>query len=220
MDIGTAHSGVHRVAQRYGGATAVVTGGAGFVGAHRCRALRSAGLRVIAVDSLITGARANVIDLLDDPSFELVVADVLDHLDVPDDLAAILHLASPASPVDYLRHPIHTLKVGSIGTLHTLGAARVARIFNTYGPGVRSDDGRLVPTLIGHALRGEPLVIHGGGASTWRSLAPNSGGPPPWTSIRASPARWPGRGSACGAETSVAAPAERRRPRLREVLGS
>lgn len=232
MDIGTTNSGALRVAQRYGGATVVVTGGAGFVGAHLCRALRSAGLRVIAVDSLITGDRANVVDLLEDPSFELVEADVLDHLDVPDDLAAILHLASPASPVDYLRHPIHTLKVGSIGTLHTLGAAkatgarfllastseiygdpqvhpqsedylgnvdptgprgvydeakrfaeamtyayrrdhgvevRVARIFNTYGPGMRSDDGRLVPTLIGQALRGEPLTIHGDGQQT-RSL--------------------------------------------------
>ncbi len=227
MEIGTS-----AVAERYGGGTAVVTGGAGFVGAHLCHALRTAGLRVVAVDSLITGDRRNLADLVDDPGFELIEADVLDHLDVPDDVAAILHLASPASPVDYLRHPIHTLKVGSIGTLHTLGAAkatgarfllastseiygdpevhpqpesylgnvdptgprgvydeakrfaeamtyayrrdhgvevRVARIFNTYGPGMRSDDGRLVPTLVGQALRGEPLTIHGDGQQT-RSL--------------------------------------------------
>jgi dTDP-glucose 4,6-dehydratase len=226
VDVGAA------VAARYGGATVLVTGGAGFVGAHVTRALRRAGLRVLVVDSLITGDRRNLVDLVDDPGLQFVEADVLDHLEVPDDLAAILHLASPASPVDYLRHPIHTLKVGSIGTLHTLGAAkatgarfllastsevygdpqvhpqpetylgnvdptgprgvydeakrfaeamtyayrrdhgvevRVARIFNTYGPGMRSDDGRLVPTLVGQALRGEPLTIHGDGLQT-RSL--------------------------------------------------
>jgi dTDP-glucose 4,6-dehydratase len=226
VDVGAA------VAARYGGATVLVTGGAGFVGAHVTRALRRAGLRVLVVDSLITGDRRNLADLVDDPGLQFVEADVLDHLEVPDDLAAILHLASPASPVDYLRHPIHTLKVGSIGTLHTLGAAkatgarfllastsevygdpqvhpqpetylgnvdptgprgvydeakrfaeamtyayrrdhgvevRVARIFNTYGPGMRSDDGRLVPTLVGQALRGEPLTIHGDGLQT-RSL--------------------------------------------------
>jgi dTDP-glucose 4,6-dehydratase len=225
-------SGASLVEERYAGATVLVTGGAGFVGAHVCRALRSAGVRVVAVDSLITGRRQNLADLLGDPSFELVEADVLDHLDVPSELAAILHLASPASPVDYLRHPIHTLKVGSIGTLHALGAAkatgarfllastsevygdpevhpqpesylgnvdptgprgvydeakrfaeamtyayrrdhgadvRVARIFNTYGPGMRSDDGRLVPTFIGQALRGEALTVHGDGQQT-RSL--------------------------------------------------
>ncbi len=220
------------LAERYAGTSALVTGGAGFVGAHLCRALRAAGLRVVAVDSLITGDRHNLAELEHDPGFELVEADVVDHLEVPDDVTLILHLASPASPVDYLRHPIHTLKVGSIGTMHSLGAAkatgarfllastsevygdpevhpqaetyrgnvdptgprgvydeakrfaeamtyayardhgvdvRVARIFNTYGPGMRVDDGRLVPTLIGQALRGEPLTIHGDGLQT-RSL--------------------------------------------------
>lgn len=218
--------------QRYAGTTALVTGGAGFVGGHLCRALRAADVQVIAVDSLITGSRENLVPLGDDPGFRLVEADVIDHIHAPDDLALVLHLASPASPVDYLRHPIHTLKVGSIGTMNALGVAkatgarfllastsevygdpqvhpqpetyrgnvdptgprgvydeakrfaeamtyayarehgidvRVARIFNTYGPGMRVDDGRLVPTLIGQALRGEPLTIHGDGQQT-RSL--------------------------------------------------
>ncbi len=224
-----ASEGIARVRRRYAGALALVTGGAGFVGAHVCRALHRADLRVLAVDSMITGSRRNVGDLLRAPGFELVEEDVVDHLDVPDDIEVVLHLASPASPVDYLRHPIHTLKVGSIGTLHALGVAkatgarflltstsevygdpqvhpqpetylgnvdptgprgvydeakrfaeamtyayqrdhevdvRVARIFNTYGPGMRADDGRLVPTLIGQALRGEALTIHGDGQQT------------------------------------------------------
>ena len=224
--------GIDRVRGRYAGAQAVVTGGAGFVGAHVCRAMHAAGLRVHAIDSLITGSRSNLADLLDEPGVTLEEADVVDHLEVPEDVAVVLHLASPASPVDYLRHPIHTLKVGSIGTLHALGVAkatgarfllastsevygdpqvhpqpetylgnvdptgprgvydeakrfgeamtyayerdhavevRVARIFNTYGPGMRADDGRLVPTLIGQALAGEALTIHGDGEQT-RSL--------------------------------------------------
>ncbi len=224
--------GIQRVQHDYAGAQAVVTGGAGFVGAHVCRALHAAGLRVHAIDSLITGSRSNLADLLDDPRVTLDEADVVDHLDVPAEVDVVLHLASPASPVDYLRHPIHTLKVGSIGTLHALGVARatsarfllastsevygdpqvhpqpetylgnvdptgsrgvydeakrfaeamtyayqrdhgvdvrVARIFNTYGPGMRVDDGRLVPTLIGQALSGEPLTVHGDGQQT-RSL--------------------------------------------------
>jgi len=224
--------GIDRVRERYAGAQAVVTGGAGFVGAHVCRAMHAAGLRVHAIDSLITGSRSNLADLLDQPGVTLEEADVVDHLEVPEDVAVVLHLASPASPVDYLRHPIHTLKVGSIGTLHALGVAkatgarfllastsevygdpqvhpqpetylgnvdptgprgvydeakrfgeamtyayerdhavevRVARIFNTYGPGMRADDGRLVPTLIGQALAGEALTIHGDGEQT-RSL--------------------------------------------------
>lgn len=225
-------AGVDLVRTRYAGARALVTGGAGFVGAHVCRALLDAGLDVLAIDSLITGSRDNLADLLPSARFDLVEADVIDHLDAPTELAAVLHLASPASPVDYLRHPIHTLKAGSIGTLHALGAAkatgarfllastseiygdphvhpqpetyhgnvdptgprgvydeakrfaeamtyayrrehdvevRVARIFNTYGPGMRVEDGRLVPTLAGQALRGEALTVHGDGSQT-RSL--------------------------------------------------
>ena len=109
-------AGVGLVRTRYAGAHVLVTGGAGFVGAHVCRALLDAGLQVLAIDSLITGSRSNLADLLPSPQLTLVEDDVIDHLEAPEDLAAVLHLASPASPVDYLRHPIHTLKVGSIGT--------------------------------------------------------------------------------------------------------
>lgn len=221
-----------RVAEQYAGARALVTGAAGFLGSSVCRRLLDAGVKVHALDSFITGRRSNLADVESHPAFALVEADVVAHLDVPDDVAIVLHLASPASPVDYLRHPIHTLKVGSIGTLNALGVARacsarfllastsevygdpevhpqpesylghvdttgprgvydeakrfaeamtyayhrdhgvdvrVARIFNTYGPGMRHDDGRLVPTLVGQALRGQPLTVHGDGSQT-RSL--------------------------------------------------
>ncbi len=224
--------GTGRVAATYGGARALVTGAAGFLGSSVCRALLAADVRVFGVDSFITGRRENVADLEDDDRFELSEADVVAYLEVPRDVSVVLHLASPASPVDYLRHPIHTMKVGSIGTLNALGVARergarfllastsevygdprehpqseeyrgnvdttgprgvydeakrfaeamtyayhrdhgvdvrVARIFNTYGPGMRRDDGRLVPTLMGQALRGEPLTVHGTGDQT-RSL--------------------------------------------------
>lgn len=225
-------TGQQRVAEAFGGKRAVVTGGAGFLGSYVCRSLLDSGLDVLAIDSFITGRSSNVADLIDHPRFTLVKADVVNHLEVPDDVAIVLHLASPASPVDYLRHPIHTLKVGSIGTMNALGVARargarfllastsevygdplvhpqpedylgnvdavgprgvydeakrfaeamtyayhrdhgvdvrVARIFNTYGPGMRHDDGRLVPTFVGQALQGQPLTVHGDGQQT-RSL--------------------------------------------------
>lgn len=224
--------GADRVSRRFPGAHAVVTGGAGFLGAHLCRALVAAGLRVTALDNLITGRRANVADLEPHPAFDLYIADVIDHIEVAGEVDLVLHLASPASPIDYLRHPIHTLKVGALGTHNALGLAkasgarfllastsevygdpevhpqperylgnvdqtstrgvydeakrfaeaityayhrthgvdvRVARIFNTYGPGMRADDGRLVPTVIDQALRGAPLTVHGDGEQT-RSL--------------------------------------------------
>jgi len=224
-----AREGIDAVAGAFAGAHAVVTGGAGFLGSHLCRALVHAGLQVTALDNLITGRRANVRDLEDHAGFDLHLADVVDHIVVPDDVHLVLHLASPASPIDYLRHPIHTLKVGSLGTHNALGLAkatgarfllastsevygdpqvhpqpetylgnvdqtgprgvydeakrfaeamayayhrthglevRVARIFNTYGPGMRTDDGRLVPTVIDQALRGEPLTLHGDGRQT------------------------------------------------------
>ncbi len=225
-------NGRDRVAAAFSGACALVTGAAGFLGSHLCRELLAAGVRVHGIDSFITGRASNVTGLRDHDGFTLIEADVINHIDVPDDVALVLHLASPASPVDYLRHPIHTLKVGAIGTLNALGVARasgarfmlastsevygnplvhpqpetyfgnvdptgprgvydeakrfaeamayayhrdhdvdvrVARIFNTYGPGMRHDDGRLVPTLVGQALRGEAMTIHGDGNQT-RSL--------------------------------------------------
>ncbi|MEX0831706.1 MAG: NAD-dependent epimerase/dehydratase family protein [Nitriliruptoraceae bacterium] len=225
-------TGSERVAAAFAGHRALVTGGAGFLGSYVCRKLLDAGLDVWAIDSFITGRQSNVADLADDVRFTLVNGDVINHIAVPDDVAVVLHLASPASPIDYLRHPIHTLKVGSIGTLNALGVARargarfmlastsevygdpevhpqpesylgnvdaigprgvydeakrfaeamtyayhrdhgvdvrVARIFNTYGPGMRHDDGRLVPTFVGQALRGEPITVQGDGSQT-RSL--------------------------------------------------
>jgi dTDP-glucose 4,6-dehydratase len=111
-------------AASFEGRTAVVTGAAGFLGSHVCRRLLDAGVEVVGIDSLITGRRDNLADLAGRSGFTLRQADVVDRIDVDDAVALVLHLASPASPVDYLRHPIHTLKVGSIGTLHALGAAK------------------------------------------------------------------------------------------------
>ncbi|MTV24565.1 NAD-dependent epimerase/dehydratase family protein [Nitriliruptoraceae bacterium ZYF776] len=220
------------MAATFGGGRAVVTGGAGFLGSHLCRALLEADLEVVALDSFITGRASNVADLVDDRRFVLHGTDIVDPILVGGAVDVVFHLASPASPVDYLRHPIHTMKVGSIGTLHALGLAkakgarfllastsevygdplvhpqaedylgnvdpngprgvydeakrfaeamtsayrrehdvdaRIVRIFNTYGPNLRRDDGRLVPTLIEQALDGEPLTVHGDGRQT-RSL--------------------------------------------------
>ncbi|HUS62165.1 MAG TPA: SDR family NAD(P)-dependent oxidoreductase, partial [Acidimicrobiales bacterium] len=94
----------------------VVTGGAGFIGSHLCRALLARGEEVIAIDNLITGAMANIEELLDEPRFTFVNHDVSKFTEVDGDVDAILHFASPASPVDYLELPIQTLKVGSLGT--------------------------------------------------------------------------------------------------------
>jgi dTDP-glucose 4,6-dehydratase len=211
----------------------VVTGGAGFLGSHLCETLLARGSRVTAVDNLLTGDRANLAHLEDDPRFSFVLHDVTTHLDVEGDVDAVLHFASPASPIDYLQLPIQTLKVGALGTHNMLGLAlakgarfllastsevygdplvhpqpesywgnvnpigprgvydeakrfaeaitfayhrthgvdiRVARIFNTYGPRMRMDDGRAVPAFIGQALADEPLTVHGDGQQS-RSLA-------------------------------------------------
>jgi dTDP-glucose 4,6-dehydratase len=208
---------------------AVVTGGAGFLGSHLCQALLARGFDVLCLDNFLTGAPANVAHLLEDPRFQLVRADVTQYLYVAGPVGYVLHFASPASPVDYLRMPIETLKVGSIGTLHALGLARdkgarfllastsevygdpevhpqpetywgnvnpvgprgvydeakrfsealtvayrarhgvdiaIARIFNTYGPRMRPDDGRAIPTFIRQALRGEDLTVAGDGLQT------------------------------------------------------
>jgi dTDP-glucose 4,6-dehydratase len=101
-----------------------VTGGAGFLGSHLCEALLRRGIEVLCLDNFLTGSPANVAHLMEDPGFRLVRADVTDYLHVHGPVGYVLHLASPASPLDYLRMPIQTLKVGSIGTLHALGLAR------------------------------------------------------------------------------------------------
>jgi dTDP-glucose 4,6-dehydratase len=208
---------------------AVVTGGAGFLGSHLCARLLADGFEVLCLDNFVTGAAGNVAHLAETGPFRLVRADVTDYVHVPGEVDLVLHFASPASPVDYLRLPIHTMKVGAIGTLHTLGLARekgarfvlastsetygdpqihpqpesywghvnpvgprgvydeakrfaeamtmayrrthgvdtgIVRIFNTYGPRMRPDDGRAIPTFIRQALAGEPLTVAGDGTQT------------------------------------------------------
>jgi dTDP-glucose 4,6-dehydratase len=210
-------------------ARAVVTGGAGFLGSHLCEGLLARDIEVVCLDNFLTGSPANVAHLLEHPGFRLVRADVTDYVHVAGPVGYVLHFASPASPVDYLRMPIETLKVGSIGTLHALGLARdkgarfllastsevygdpevhpqpesywgnvnpvgprgvydeakrfaealtvayrathgvdtaIARIFNTYGPRMRPDDGRAIPTFIRQALHGEDLTVTGDGLQT------------------------------------------------------
>lgn len=213
------------------GGHAVVLGGAGFLGSHLCDALIDAGAQVTCVDNFITGSPDNVSHLFGD-AFRLVDYDVSNYLHVKGDVDFIFHLASPASPADYLRWPIQTLKVGSLGTHKAMGLAAakgartvlastsevygdpevnpqpesywgnvnpvgprgvydeakrfaeamalayhrehgvsvaLARIFNTYGPRMRVDDGRAVPAFFSAALRGEALPIFGDGMQT-RSL--------------------------------------------------
>jgi dTDP-glucose 4,6-dehydratase len=207
----------------------LITGGAGFLGSHLCDRFLSEGHSVIAMDNLITGSVHNIEHLAGHERFRFVKQDVTEYLYVDGPLDVVLHLASPASPVDYLEYPIQTLKVGALGTHKTLGLAlskgakfllastsevygdpqvhpqaegywghvnpigprgvydeakrfaealtmayhryhkldtRIARIFNTYGPRMRLDDGRVVPNFIGQALRGEPLTVYGEGSQT------------------------------------------------------
>jgi dTDP-glucose 4,6-dehydratase len=211
----------------------VITGGAGFLGSHLCERFLAEGARVTAVDNLLTGSRDNVAHLVDDDRFALVEHDITRHLDLEGEVDAILHFASPASPIDYLRLPIQTLKVGALGTHNMLGLAlakgarfllastsevygdpqihpqpetywghvnpigprgvydeakrfaeaitfayhrshgvdvRVARIFNTYGPRMRMQDGRAVPAFMNAAIDGVALPVHGDGLQT-RSLS-------------------------------------------------
>src|SRR5690242_11939918 len=102
----------------------VVTGGAGFVGSHLCRALRDRGDQVVALDNLVTGRRANIEELEDDPGFEFVEEDVSKGIEVEPPVDLVLHFASPASPPEYLNLPLETLDVGSLGTRNALDLAR------------------------------------------------------------------------------------------------
>jgi dTDP-glucose 4,6-dehydratase len=214
------------------GVRAVVTGGAGFVGSHLCERLLAEGWSVVCVDSLMTGSTDNLAGVFGQDRFAFQQANVSERVEVDGPVDWVLHFASPASPRDYLDHPIQTLKVGSLGTMNSLGLARtkgaglllastsevygdplvhpqpesywgnvnpigprsvydeakryaeaiatayhrvhgipvkIVRIFNTYGPRMRENDGRAVPAFISQALRGEPITVHGTGQQT-RSL--------------------------------------------------
>ena len=207
----------------------LITGAAGFLGSHLCDKFITEGYHVIAMDNLITGDLKNIEHLFHLEHFEFYQHDVTKFVHVPENLDYILHFASPASPIDYLKIPIQTLKVGSLGTHNLLGLAkeknariliastsevygdplvhpqsedyygnvntigprgvydeakrfqesitmayhrfhgldtRIVRIFNTYGPRMRLNDGRVIPAFIGQALRGEDLTVFGDGAQT------------------------------------------------------
>lgn len=211
---------------------AVVSGGAGFIGSHLCARLVRDGWEVLAVDNLVTGSPGNVGALAASGRFSLLEHDVTERLEVDGPLDAVLHFASPASPIDFARIPVEILEVGTIGTRNLLELARVhdarfllastsevygdplvhpqpesywgnvnsvgprscydeakrcaeaftmayhrrhgvqtriMRIFNTYGPHMRIDDGRVIPNYIRQALSGEPLTVYGNGSQT-RSL--------------------------------------------------
>lgn len=207
----------------------LITGGAGFLGSHLADRFLREGFKVVAMDNLITGDLRNIEHLFKEADFEFYNHDVSSYVHVSGQLDYILHFASPASPIDYLKIPIQTLKVGSLGTHNLLGLARtkrarilvastsevygdplvhpqfeeyfgnvnpigprgvydeakrfqeaitmayhtyhgldtrIVRIFNTYGPRMRLNDGRVLPAFIGQALRGEDLTIFGDGSQT------------------------------------------------------
>jgi len=208
---------------------AVITGGAGFLGSHLCDYLIGHGWDVLSIDSLVTGNEGNVVHLMKHPGFRMVRQDVSQYLDVAGPVDYVLHLASPASPVDYLKLPIQTLKVGALGTHNSLGLAmakkakyllastsecygdpqvspqpesywghvnpigprgvydeakrfaeamvmayhrfhgvdtHIVRIFNTYGPRMRLNDGRALPNFVHQALTGQPITVYGDGQQT------------------------------------------------------
>jgi dTDP-glucose 4,6-dehydratase len=207
----------------------LITGAAGFLGSHLCDRFIAEGMEVLGMDNLITGNMENLEHLMGNPKFTFYNNDVSNFVHVPGELDYILHFASPASPIDYLKIPIQTLKVSSLGTHNLLGLAlnkkarilvastsevygdplvhpqteeywgnvnpvgprgvydeakrfmeamtmayhtyhgletRIVRIFNTYGPRMRLNDGRVLPAFIGQALRGEDLTVFGDGSQT------------------------------------------------------
>jgi dTDP-glucose 4,6-dehydratase len=209
--------------------TSVVTGGAGFLGSHLCDALIDRGHRVICVDNFETGSLQNIEHLRDGDLFRFMHADITSHYEVDEPVDFVYHMASPASPIDYARLPLHTLKVGAYGTHNTLGLAKakrarfmlastsevygdplvhpqkedywgnvnpigprgvydeakryaealtmayfrqqgvdtcIVRIFNTYGPRMRPNDGRAIPTFLSQALADKPLTVFGDGSQT------------------------------------------------------
>lgn len=208
---------------------AVITGGAGFLGSHLCDYLIEHGWDVLSIDNLVTGSEGNAAHLVKHPRFRMMRHDVSRYIDVPGPVDYVLHFASPASPVDYLKLPIQTLKVGALGTHNSLGLAlakkakyflastsecygdpqispqpesywghvnpigprgvydeakrfaeamvmayhryhgvdtHIVRIFNTYGPRMRLNDGRALPNFVYQALRGQPITVYGDGRQT------------------------------------------------------
>jgi dTDP-glucose 4,6-dehydratase len=209
--------------------TVLITGAAGFLGSHLCDRFIAEGFRVLGMDNLITGDLKNIEHLKDSEQFTFIHHDVTTYVEVPGPVDYILHFASPASPIDYLKIPIQTLKVGSLGTHNLLGLAkdkkariliastsevygdplvhpqketyygnvntigprgvydeakrfqesmtmayhrfhgletRIVRIFNTFGPRMRLNDGRVIPAFMGQALRGEDITVFGDGSQT------------------------------------------------------
>jgi dTDP-glucose 4,6-dehydratase len=209
--------------------TVLITGAAGFLGSHLCDRFIAEGFQVIGMDNYITGDQDNIDHLFKHTNFKFIEHDVTSHIDIVQPIDFILHFASPASPIDYLKIPIQTLKVGSLGTHNLLGLAkaknariliastsevygdplvhpqseeyygnvsaigprgvydeakrfqealtmayhrfhgletRIARIFNTYGPRMRLNDGRVIPAFMGQSLRGEDLTVFGDGSQT------------------------------------------------------
>ncbi len=210
-------------------AKVLITGGAGFLGSHLCDRFIAEGDYVIAIDNFITGSADNISHLFGHPRFQFIHYDITNYTHIPGELNYILHFASPASPMDYLRLPIQTLKVGSLGTHKMLGLAkekkarfllastsevygdplvhpqpedywgnvnpigyrgvydeakrfaeamtmayhryhnldtRIARIFNTYGPRMRINDGRAIPAFISQALLNQDVTVFGDGSQT------------------------------------------------------
>ena len=209
--------------------TSLVTGGAGFLGSHLCDYLISRGQRVICVDNLETGSLENIRHLKTGADFRFEMLDITDHYEIEEAIDFVYHMASPASPIDYARLPLHTLKVGAYGTHNTLGLAKkhrarfllastsevygdplvhpqpetywgnvnpigprgvydeakryaealtmaylrqqgvnttIVRIFNTFGPRMRANDGRAIPAFMGQALAHRPVTVFGDGGQT------------------------------------------------------